>query len=211
MAATSKLNAEIIRRAKAKALNETDPVEKFKQLLLARGAKGIKNISRSFRIMDDDRSGQLNFNEFLTGCRDVGMDLEDFSKEDLNAVFKQFDVDDSGSLSVTEFLRIVRPKMSPNREKLVSMAYSKLDKTGDEKVTVEDLQGVYDVSQHPKYQNGEWDQNRCLREFLDTFDSSKHKDGLVTFEEFKNYYSAISCGIDDDSYFDLMMRKSWGL
>ena len=69
--------------------------------------------------------------------------------------------------------------MSPTREKLVSMAYAKLDKNMDEKVTVEDLALVYDVNQHPKYKNGEWDKNRCLREFLDTFDSSKHKDGIV--------------------------------
>jgi hypothetical protein len=50
--------------------------------------------------------------------------------------------------------------------------------------------------------------HQVLREFLDTFDSVK-PDGVVTPEEFLNYYSNVSATIDSDDYFELMMRNAW--
>ena len=35
------------------------------------------------------------------------------------------------------------------------------------------------------------------------------KDGIVTIEEFEEYYQNLSASIDDDVYFELMMRNAW--
>jgi hypothetical protein len=38
----------------------------------------------------------------------------------------------------------------------------------------------------------------------------KHKaDGIVTIEEFEDYYKDISSSIDRDDYFELMIRNAW--
>ena len=68
--------------------------------------------------------------------------------------------------------------MSQARKTLIHQAFKKLDKSGDGVVTVEDLHGVYNVKKHPKYLSGEWSEDRCLRQFLDSFDSDD-KDGQV--------------------------------
>ena len=47
------------------------------------------------------------------------------------------------------------------------------------------------------------------REFLDTFDVGGVKDGKVTPEEFCNYYANVSASIDNDDYFELMIRNAW--
>ena len=49
----------------------------------------------------------------------------------------------------------------------------------DGEITVEDLKGIYIVSKHPKYMNGEWSEEQVLRQFLDCFDYGTHKDGKV--------------------------------
>ena len=69
------------------------------------------------------------------------------------------------------------------------------------------------AERHPKYLSGKWTLDEVMQNFLDTFDSAEgeDKDGVVTQEEFLNYYAAISCTIEDDAYFDLMMRNAWGL
>jgi calcyphosin len=43
---------------------------------------------------------------------------------------------------------------------------------------------------------------------LDTFDSID-KDGKVTTAEFIKYYGNVSSSIDDDDYFELMIRNAW--
>lgn len=84
-------------------------------------------------------------------------------------------------------------------------------KIGDGLLTVENLRDVYDVKHHPKYMNGEWSEAQVFCKFLETFDSSVRPDGVVTYEEFYNYYAGVSASIDNDAYFDVMMRKAWKL
>lgn len=45
-----------------------------------------------------------------------------------------------------------------------------------------------------------------LKEFLETFDAGE-KDGKVTLKEFERYYANISASIDDDDYFELVIRN----
>ena len=37
------------------------------------------------------------------------------------------------------------------------------------------------------------------------------KDGIVTPEEWEDYYKDVSASIDDDDYFELMLRNAWHL
>jgi len=70
--------------------------------------------------------------------------------------------------------------MSRCRVDLVNKAFAKMDVTGDEVITAEDLKRSYDVTQHPKFKTGEWSRERILKEFLDTFQLGE-KDDIVSW------------------------------
>ena len=74
---------------------------------------------------------------------------------------------------------VFQPPMNNKRKELIRLAFQKLDKTGDNVVTVEDLHGVYSATKHKKYLSGEWTEDQVLKEFLDSFDSPNDKDGQV--------------------------------
>lgn len=102
--------------------------------LKARGADGIIGIGRKFRIIDKDRSGTCDFQEFTQMINGTVFLLHSFPRiicffffdknltiltvptecdlkwtgEQIKLVFAVFDKDKSGSLNYDEFLREVR-------------------------------------------------------------------------------------------------------
>jgi len=64
---------------------------------------------------------------------------------------------------------------------------------------------------------GKKTEDQILLEFLETFEAhhamrmNEDADGKVNLEEFVEYYRNISCSIDNDEYFALMINNSWNI
>ncbi|XP_060080714.1 calcyphosin-like protein isoform X2 [Ylistrum balloti] len=206
--ATSRGERELQQKSKKALRSATDPVERLRLQCLSRGASGIKGLGRAFKIMDDDGNRSIDFKEFSKGIHDYGVVMD---KDEIKTCFSNLDKDGSGALDFDEFLLALRPPMSNARKGLITKAFHKLDKTGDGVITIEDLKGVYNCSKHPKYINGEMTEDQILGIFLKSFDTPNDPDGTITEDEWFNYYSGVSASIDNDMYFALMMKNSWGV
>ena len=90
------------------------------------------------------------------------------------------------------------------------MAYDKLDVNKDGLVKMDDIAQIYDASQHPDVITGKKTPEDVFREFMTQWDTQE-QDGIVTWEEFQDYFSGVSSSIDRDDYFELMMKNSWKL
>ena len=175
--------------------------------LVERGATGLIGLQRVFRIMDDDGSQALNISEFKKAMKEMKIVFK--RDTDMEVLFRLFDRDRSGSISYDEFITMIRGKLNPRRKALVGLAFTILDRDGNGVVEPSDLIGMYNTSKHPDVLSHRKSPEQVLREFLDGFDVGGVVDGKVTLEEFENYYSNISASIDDDDYFELMIRNSW--
>ena len=171
-------------------------------------------LQRTFKIMDDDNSKNLNMYEFCKALSDYGLG---FSKTEQQSLFSYFDVDNSGTIVYDEFIRAVRGPMNMARKKIVAQAYKSLDKDGNGWVDINDIRGVYNARKHPDVLSGKKTEDQILEEFLETFETAHSMrengapDHVVTKEEFEEYYNNISCSIDDDMYFMLMINNAWKL
>jgi hypothetical protein len=99
--------------------------------------------------------------------------------------------------------------MSERRKNIVHMAFRVMDKDGSGYLNYEDLVDRYNVSRHPDVLAKRKTEKQVLMEFLDTFDVGGEKDGKVSLQEFENYYASISASVDNDDYFELMIRNAW--
>lgn len=182
-------------------------IDKIKVTLKARGAHGIRQLGQVFRRIDNSKDQKLDRTEFQWGLRENGHVL---SPSEFERIFKYFDKNNDGKIGYDEFLRGIRGHINERRRAVIQLAYNKLDKTGDQKVTIEDLKGVYDVSFHPKFRNGQMTKDQILADFLQQWDTLQ-ADGTVHFAEFEDYYKDVSASIDDDEYFEAVVRSAWKL
>lgn len=100
---------------------------------------------------------------------------------------------------------------------MVRRAFDKLDSNKNGIIEIDDIKSFYNAKMHPDVKAGKKTQDEVLAEFLDTFElhhSMKHpedKDRKINIREFNEYYNNISCSIDNDQYFELMITNAWNL
>eukprot|EP00598_Pedospumella_elongata_P000506 CAMPEP_0184975600 /NCGR_PEP_ID=MMETSP1098-20130426/6811_1 /TAXON_ID=89044 /ORGANISM="Spumella elongata, Strain CCAP 955/1" /LENGTH=563 /DNA_ID=CAMNT_0027498359 /DNA_START=44 /DNA_END=1735 /DNA_ORIENTATION=+ len=177
----------------------------LKESLNSHGARGIAGISRKFRIADDDNSGKIDFKEFVKVISEHALN---WSAKQVRIVFDHFDSDRSGAIDFDEFIFGIRGQLNDRRRQLVLMAFEILDSDHSGVVELNDISAKYNADKHPDVLAGRRSKDDVLREFLDTFDTID-KDGRVTTAEFIKYYGNCSSSIDDDDYFELMIRNAW--
>ena len=98
-------------------------------------------------------------------------------------------------------------KSEHNRSFDVTLSISSLaSRTGT--VTMEEIMHKYDFAWHPEVRAGKKTVQDAAKEFMSQWDRDT-KDAIISMEEFEDYYKDISASIDDDVYFELMIRNAW--
>uniref|UniRef100_A0A7S2BS95 EF-hand domain-containing protein n=1 Tax=Florenciella parvula TaxID=236787 RepID=A0A7S2BS95_9STRA len=113
-------------------------------------------------------------------------------------------------MTYERFLRMIRGDLNDYREKLVRAVFDKMDNGHTGMLTQDNIAEAFRTSHHPDVRTGVRSETDVLREFTATFEDSA-PDGIVTWEEFKEYYANMSASIESDAYFGVMINAAWGL
>lgn len=180
---------------------------KFKLAIQQKGGVGIRALRRIFMQMDFNGNKKLDASEFEQALAAYGI----FPKKvELQALMKFYDIDGDGNITYEEFLSGLREELSERRVAMVKKAFKMLDKDASGKITISDIAGIYDVSMNPEFLEGRKTKDEILAEFLNNFDGARgNNDGIVTWEEFYDYYSDLSMSTPSDEYFVKMMESTW--
>ena len=127
-------------------------------------ANGLRALRIALRRLDHNQNGLVDPVEFKYGLRAFGIDL---NEDECAQLLKNFDPSRSGRLSVNEVLHILRQgHFNDARAQVVQQAYAKIDRSGREMVTIEDLENNYDVQPNPEYVMGTKSGTQIMAEFL---------------------------------------------
>ncbi len=67
---------------------------------------------------------------------------------------------------------------------------------------------LYDVSEHPDIKQGRSTPKEVYLQFMSLWDTQT-PDGIVTLEEFCEYFRDVSAAVEGDEYFEAMMKSCW--
>lgn len=203
-------NKEFIKALFSKGDTGTKILGKIREVLALRagGFTTLKGMGRQFRILDKDKSMTLNKQECSRGLtmltRAYKLHLD---KPACDRLFALFDYNGDGQIDYEEFIKALRGGMNKRRKDLVKLAFDSFEKDQWNRVTLKTISKHYDVSMHPGVLQGKITATEALYEFMKKWD--KDGDHTVTEEEFIEYYEWVSPSIDNDDYFELMIRNAW--
>jgi Ca2+-binding EF-hand superfamily protein len=172
------------------------------RILYRGGPTGLRGFSRVLRTGD----GRLSQEDIAAAIQRYEVQI---SPAEVAAVFQHLDGHKQGFVYATDFMQALRGPMSDRRRKVVADAFWCLDKTGHGTILLEDLRRNFDANQHPQVLSGERGAEGVTRELLTAFD--KPDDGVITFDEFLDYYKDLSVGIDSEEYFEALLRRPYHL
>ena len=98
--------------------------------------------------------------------------------------------------------------MNEDRLSWIRAAYDKLDVNKDGLVKLDDIAKIFDVSATPEVSQSKVDPKEAYMQYMSMWDTQE-ADGIVTFDEFCDYYRDISAGIESDEMFAAMMKSAW--
>ena len=192
------------------------PYELFKAALKKRGIRGIMAMRRAFIIADENDSKTLTLPEFIKFCHDYRIPL---SGNEINILFEEFDTNKSGDINYEEFVSAFVGEMCERRKRLITILFETFDKNKKGFIDLDDIRNSYSPINHPDVISGKKTEDEVLAEFLDNLQyhfsllkSDKEQDiKTINIEEFLAFFNNISAGIEDDDYFENVIKAGFNL
>ena len=181
-------------------------LRKLRVILGLRGTKGIFGVLRLLKLFDKNLNGVIMKNDFIQLNNIYRMNL---LNEEIDALFLG-----NTSINYDLLVKAITGELSEYRKNLVFKVFSMFNTN---LLDVEMLKRVFDPSRHPDVAANKKNKDEVYGEFIDNIESYLEYKGksyngrTMSIEEFVEYYTMLSVGIEDDAYFEYMMSNCWGM
>ena len=195
--------------------NEINPLEKLRKILRKRGSRGLISLRRNFILSDNRNIKQVSYNDFRLIFKENRFDL---NQNEINQIYNTYNhTHNSGYINYEIFLRDLIGNLNDKRLRIINLVFHRLlfDKN-ESYIKQEDIKKYFNPKGHPDYINNKKNYQEILAEFLDYYQYhfyllNQNNNGIVTFENFVDFYQFISFDYENDNDFENMMIGVWNL
>mmetsp|Transcript_63506 Transcript_63506/g.112967 ORF Transcript_63506/g.112967 Transcript_63506/m.112967 type:complete len:537 (+) Transcript_63506:54-1664(+) len=196
-------------------------------LLQGQGMHTVRKLRRMCLTSDIEGKGIMRMRTFQGLLSWVSIRLSDAELQQLETLFgcnkdgKQLGTgaatpatgegERESLIDYSRFFLLMGHSLPNLRREAIEDAYKKLQAHAISGVVeIAHLQRYWRPRSHPQVQSGEIMESEAWEDFLKQWDIA-HADGLVSWQEFLDYYRDVSLAVKDDELFVELVRKAWDL
>ena len=191
--------------------NILNNLEKVKEIIAARGQKGIFNFQKLFCLFDKDKTGQISYLKFIELCEIYNVNIE---RKNLKELFDLYDKEKIGLINYDELIHDLIKNISINRAIRIKNLYNDFpqDKYGN--VSINDLRKRFKAFKHPFVKDGTRSEPEIYFEFLECINIYKFYSSIIrkkgyldilNFGGFFDFFKEISFSIKNDILFESIL------
>lgn len=180
--------------------------EHLREQIGKKGPKGFVMLYRSLKTNDFDHDGKISCKEFIKSLHEIRVELLD--KETI-VVFKVFDPQNTGFISVTDFMSSFIPELNPRRRELIEELLASLaGQTG--KITYTTIKKVFNPRGHPDFISNIKPDYDIKEEFyfvINTFlNLTSGVNDFIERDTMLQFFELYSFAYRDDAYFENIIK-----
>lgn len=179
-------------------------LEKIRSVLRSKGIYGIRELVALFRKFDSNSDSKLDRHEIQWVLKQNGQNL---TPSEFERIFKFFDKNGDGFISISEFVRGVRGELEGARAACVNDVWKRIAPKGQ--LPCNDFAQAFNLQSVEEYRNGKESKVEILERLMAAVDSNQ--DGQISGEEFVDFCTNVSPNFKEDDSFCKFMLESWGL
>ena len=194
---------------------ELSSIKKLRNLLANRGMKSIFIIQRMLYIYDKNQSGEIPFEKLCDIFEIYNINI---AREEIFEFFEFLDKEHKGLIKYNDLIMILINNVNENRIILIQNLFDKIRK-GKEYILLNDIKKYFNPDKYPDVLEQKKTSDEIAFDFIDSLEIFKEYNinlknesiinGIMTYNDFENYFKEISLSINDDKIFDYIINFCW--
>ena len=159
-------------------------------------------------------NNKINLNDLIQIFKEMRLD---FTEIDIKNFFYMLDINEMNFINIDDIINKIKGEMNEERKLYVISKFDLIDKSHRGEININYLKIIYknNAKFHPDVIQGIKSPDIIFNQFRQTLemflDVNKILNGIITKEQFVDYYSAISASIPDDIYFQDILNGIYDL
>lgn len=179
-------------------------LDKIRGVLKEKGIYGVRHLVTLFKRFDTNKDSALDRHEVQWVLKQNGQNL---SPSEFERLFKYFDKNNDGVVNINEFITGIRGELNAARSAVVEDAWKRIAPKGE--IPANDFAAAFDCTSVAEFNSGRVSKADLLEELMGAVDFNN--DGMISTEEFRDFYTNLSPNFKDDQQFTNFVHKSWSL